>query len=135
MKRKVISAILCASMLTGMLAGCGGGSGSSSAAPEASGAGDASEAPASAGGEASDAGSEAGGSSAEAAEDFSGQELSILVSAGWMDNRYDETIARFEETYNVTVDLQTIPADQYSDLLQSKLTTDSCADPVQSFRH
>ncbi|MCI8590988.1 MAG: carbohydrate ABC transporter substrate-binding protein [Lachnospiraceae bacterium] len=128
MKRKVISAILCASMLTGMLAGCGGGSGSSSAAPEASGAGDASEAPASAGGEASDAGSEAGGSSAEAAEDFSGQELSILVSAGWMDNRYDETIARFEETYNVTVDLQTIPADQYSDLLQSKLTTDSCAD-------
>ena len=60
--------------------------------------------------------------------DFSGEELSILVSAGWMDNRYDETIARFEDTYDVTVDLQTIPADQYSDLLQSKLATDSCAD-------
>ena len=44
---------------------------------------------------------------------FEGQELSILVSAGWMDNRYDDTIARFEETYGVTVDLQTIPADQY----------------------
>lgn len=62
------------------------------------------------------------------AEDFSGEELSILVSTGWMDNRYDETLARFEETYGVTVDLQTIPADQYSDLLQSKLATDSCAD-------
>ena len=37
-----------------------------------------------------------------------------------MDNRYDATIERFEDTYGVTVDLQTIPADQYSDLLQSK---------------
>lgn len=60
--------------------------------------------------------------------DFSGQELSILVSAGWMDNRYDATIARFEETYGVTVDLQTIPADQYSDILQSKLSTETGTD-------
>ncbi|MDO5423357.1 MAG: ABC transporter substrate-binding protein [Eubacteriales bacterium] len=64
----------------------------------------------------------------EATADFAGEELSILVSAGWMDNRYDDTIARFEETYDVTVDLQTIPADQYSDLLQSRLATDSCSD-------
>ena len=64
---------------------------------------------------------------AEETADFSGEELSILVSAGWMDNRYDATIERFEDTYGVTVDLQTIPADQYSDLLQSKLATDSCA--------
>lgn len=61
-------------------------------------------------------------------DEFAGEELSILVSAGWMDNRYDETIKRFEDTYDVTVDLQTIPADQYSDILQSKLSTDSCAD-------
>ena len=65
---------------------------------------------------------------AEETADFSGEELSILVSAGWMDNRYDATIERFEDTYGVTVDLQTIPADQYSDFLQSKLATDSCAD-------
>ena len=65
---------------------------------------------------------------AEETADFSGEELSILVSAGWMDNRYDATIERFEDTYGVTVDLQTIPADQYSDLLQSKLATYSCAD-------
>lgn len=65
---------------------------------------------------------------AEETADFSGEELSILVSAGWIDNRYDATIERFEDTYGVTVDLQTIPADQYSDLLQSKLATDSCAD-------
>jgi len=66
--------------------------------------------------------------SADSGNDFAGEELTILVSAGWMDNRYDETIERFEETYDVTVDVQTIPADQYSDVLQSKLSTDSCAD-------
>lgn len=63
-----------------------------------------------------------------ATDEFAGEELSILVSTGWMDNRYDATLERFEETYGVTVDLQTIPADQYSDLLQSKLATDSCTD-------
>lgn len=60
--------------------------------------------------------------------DFAGEELSIFVSTGWMDNRYDETLARFEETYDVTVDLQTIPADQYGDMLQSKLGTGTCPD-------
>lgn len=63
-----------------------------------------------------------------AEKSFQGKTLSILVSAGWMDTRYDTTIARFEETYGVTVDVQTVPADQYSDLLQSKLTTGTCAD-------
>ncbi|MGI6672562.1 MAG: ABC transporter substrate-binding protein [Christensenellales bacterium] len=59
---------------------------------------------------------------------FQGKTLSILVSSGWMDNRYNETIARFEDTYGVTVDIQTVPADQYSDLLQSKLITGTAAD-------
>jgi len=59
---------------------------------------------------------------------FDGEELSILVSAGWMDNRYDTIIERFEDTYDVTVDLQTIPADQYFDILQSKLDTGTNAD-------
>ena len=45
-------------------------------------------------------------SAADEKSDFAGEELSILVSAGWMDNRYDETIKRFEDTYDVTVDLQ-----------------------------
>ena len=48
--------------------------------------------------------------------EFAGETLSILTSAGWMDNRYDDTIERFEEEYDVTVDLQTIPADQYSEI-------------------
>ncbi|MDO4648501.1 MAG: ABC transporter substrate-binding protein [Eubacteriales bacterium] len=61
-------------------------------------------------------------------DQFKDQELSILVSAGWMDNRYDATIERFEDTYGITVDLQTIPADQYSDILQSDLSNGNCPD-------
>jgi raffinose/stachyose/melibiose transport system substrate-binding protein len=61
-------------------------------------------------------------------KDFAGQELSILVSQGWMDNFYDGIISRFEDQYSVTVDLQTVPADQYDDLLQSKLTTGTATD-------
>ena len=59
---------------------------------------------------------------------FEGQELSIIVSADWMNDRYDPTIARFEETYGVTVDLQTIPADQYFDILLASLANGTCAD-------
>ena len=72
MKKKLVSAMLCAAMVATMVPG------TAMAADDAT-------------------------------ADFAGEELSILVSTGWMDNRYDETIARFEETYDVTVDLQTIP--------------------------
>lgn len=114
MKKKLVSAMLCVAMVCSVLTGCGG------SAPAAS---------ESTGGESKEA-AETGGESAaaEGSLDFSGEELSILVSQGWMDNRYDETIARFEDTYGVTVDLQTIPADQYGDLLQSKLNGGTCAD-------
>lgn len=108
--KKWMSIALCAVLSLSLLAGCGGAPASSAAASVAP----------------STASTSAEGG--DATKDFAGQELSILVSAGWMDNRYDATIARFEDTYGVTVDLQTIPADQYGDLLQSKLTTDSCAD-------
>ena len=65
---------------------------------------------------------------AETTADFAGKELSIMVSQGWMDSYYDGIIARFEAQYGVTVDLQTIPADQYDDLLQSKLTSGTATD-------
>lgn len=99
MKKKSLAVLLCAAVCMAGLAGCGTGSGS---------------------------GSEAKSGSADSG--FAGETLSILTSAGWMDNRYDATIERFEKEYDVKVDLQTIPAEQYSDLLQSKLTTDSAAD-------
>ncbi|MEG1847171.1 MAG: ABC transporter substrate-binding protein [Lachnospiraceae bacterium] len=114
MKSKMVSVMLCLAMVGASLTGCGS---KPAEAPVA-------DQPA----EAVENATQAASTEAAATEDFKGEELSILVSAGWMDSRYDTTIQRFEETYGVTVDLQTIPADQYSDLLQSKLTTDSCTD-------
>lgn len=71
----------------------------------------------------------AGGSLfANAASPYAGEELSILVSTGWMDSRYDKALARFEKTFDVTVDLQAVPADQYGDLLQVRLLTGEAAD-------
>ncbi len=122
MKRKVLAVLLCAGMAASMLAGCG--SSDQPAAPAA----DVQEEAAPEEAQAEPEEQEEAAPAEEATQEFAGEELSILVSAGWMDNRYDTTIARFEETYGVTVDLQTIPADQYSDILQSKLDTGTCAD-------
>ncbi|MFT3983304.1 MAG: ABC transporter substrate-binding protein [Lachnospiraceae bacterium] len=120
MKRKVLAVLLCVGMTASMLAGCG----NQTAAPAADVQAEAEPEEA----QAETEEKEEAAPAEEATQEFAGEELSILVSAGWMDNRYDTTIARFEETYGVTVDLQTIPADQYSDILQSKLDTGTCAD-------
>ncbi len=115
MKRRVLSLVLGVAMVASMLAGCG------SSTEEVKTEDAAVE-------ESAEAEEGAAEESAEASADFAGEELSILTAAGWMDNRYDPTIARFEETYGVTVDLQAIPGDQYDDMLQSKLTSGTCAD-------
>ncbi|MFA9377398.1 MAG: ABC transporter substrate-binding protein [Lachnotalea sp.] len=119
MKRKALSLLLCISMLGVLTTGCSKSSGSDAVATN--------DTTTSTTQDTADT-SEATDATQDGPQDFSGEELSILVSAGWMDNRYDASISRFEDTYNVTVDLQTIPADQYSDVLQSKLSTDSCTD-------
>ena len=115
MKNKVLALLLCLG-ITVSLTACGGDAGSDESA---AGGQDSSEAA----GEAGEEAAESAGS-----DDFAGEELSIIVSADWMNDYYDETISRFEDTYSVTVDLQTIPADQYSDILQSKLETGTCTD-------
>lgn len=115
MKRKLLSILLVSAMTVSMLAGCASSMDDSSDSSD-SGSSDSSSA------------EDTASDSADATTDFSGQELSILTSAGWMDDRYDVTIARFEETYGVTVDVQSISGDQYDDVLQSKLTSGTCAD-------
>lgn len=115
MNKKLISLILCVVMLVSVFTACAGGeSTTTTAAP--------------AGETTTEGGSDDTTEPTESSVDFAGEELSILVSQGWMDNHYDGIIARFEEEYSVTVDLQTIPADQYEDLLQSKLTSGTATD-------
>jgi len=111
MTKKTISIILAIIMVLALAAGCSQTPSSTTAAPTTTTAPTGTETTA-----------------GPTTQDFTGETLSILVSAGWMDNRYDEVISNFEDTYGCTVDLQTIPADQYGDLLQNKLTTGTAAD-------
>jgi len=124
MKRKVLAALLSLSMVAAM-SGCGSSASQTASSTPAESAAASTVAASS---EASTGTEAASASESVDTDQFKGETLSILVSAGWMDNRYDATIQRFEDTYGVDVDLQTIPADQYSDMLQSKLTTGQCAD-------
>lgn len=147
MKRKVISMLMCGAMAASLFAGCGSSTSSSSAnastssSTAAAASSSAEEAAATSSSSATESVETTAVSSTSAASgdnvvvkeipndgQFDGQTLSILVSAGWMDNRYDATIQRFEDTYGVTVDLQTIPADQYLDILQSDLANGTCPD-------
>jgi raffinose/stachyose/melibiose transport system substrate-binding protein len=114
MKKKVLSVLLITTMVVSMLSGC---KSATNDVAESNATGDVA---------ATDAAST--DDAADATTDFKGETLSILVSENWMDNRYDPTIARFEEQYGVTVDLQTIPSDQYDDLLESKLTSGTGTD-------
>lgn len=115
MKNKVVALLLCLGMAASLVA-CGGAGSEETVREEESS--ETTE----------EAGEEPEAEAAEGSDDFAGEELSIIVSADWMNDYYDSTIARFEDAYGVTVDLQTIPADQYSDILQSKLETGTCTD-------
>lgn len=116
MKKRLLSALLTVSMLiTLMAAGCSSQTASTTAAATTAA-------------EATTAGDTTAPATEATTADFAGEELSIMVSQGWMDAYYDGIIADFEAEYGVTVDLQTIPADQYDDLLQSKLTSGTATD-------
>ena len=118
MKKKILSVLLSVSMLITLVAaaGCSSKTETTTTAAETTAAAAATTA----------AAEET--TAAATTANFSGEELSIMVSQGWMDSYYDGIIARFEKQYDVTVDLQTIPADQYDDLLQSKLTSGTATD-------
>ncbi|WP_130838392.1 ABC transporter substrate-binding protein [Lachnoclostridium sp. Marseille-P6806] len=140
MKRNMLAVILSYVCAAALLSGCGSGGAANAPAGEAESGAPQTEAPAESAEEDAEVPAKEGGAGESAPADgvvieavanegqFDGEELSILVSAGWMDSRYDAVIARFEETYGVTVDLQTIPADQYSDILQSDLANGTCPD-------
>ena len=64
-------------------------------------------------------------------ETDSGQEkktISIMASQDWIKDPELELAQKFEEETGITVDYQIIPADQYQNLLTTKLNSGECAD-------
>lgn len=123
---RLLSVLLIAAVLSACLAGCG-----SKVTP----AGDQSTTAAQGADSAGTTGSGAAGASAYVSnpnivltDQWKGQTLSMIVSQGWADERFDEVIDRFEEDYGVTVDIQFVDADNYGSVLQAKLTEGECAD-------
>lgn len=54
--------------------------------------------------------------------------LSMMVSQGWLDDKDYGLIDMFTEETGIQIDVQVTPADQYHDLLKSKLTSDTATD-------
>lgn len=110
MKKRTLSFLLSATMAMSVLSGCSGGSASSgggSAAPES-----AAPAPAS--------------SSAEAPK--SDVTLSVLASQDWVYDPEYQLAEKFTAETGIKVDYQIVPADQYPNLLMTKLNSGEGAD-------
>lgn len=112
MKKKVLSVIFTATMVASLFAGCG----SSSDAPPASDSGDTKE------DTASDADTKEPASDSGDA-DASGTTITLMASQDWIEDSEQELGAKFEEETGIHVDYQILPADQYQDVLLTRLNT------------
>ena len=119
MKRKLVSLVLCG-IMTASLAACGGGSMAPAAAP--------SEAPAAAAEEAAPAAEEKADEAADtaeapAADSAAGSTITVMASQDWVEDSEQELGKKFEEETGIHVDYQIVPADQYQDLLLTRLNS------------
>lgn len=111
MKRKLLSVMLAAAMAVS-LAACGNNASTGDSAANDSGSA-ASEQPA------ESAPAEAGGSDVV---------ISIMASQDWVQDAEMELAEKFTAETGIKVDYQIVPADQYTNLLVTKLNTGECTD-------
>jgi raffinose/stachyose/melibiose transport system substrate-binding protein len=112
MKKTVIVLLVVLTLFSAMLAGCS----SNNQAPSASQSAPASE---------SASASEAASSAAPAGE---GKTLTVMASQDWVKDAEIQLSEKFTEETGIKVDYQIIPADQYPNLLTTKLNSGECAD-------
>lgn len=93
MKKRIISGLLCATMASALLAGCGESSESGATTSDESGSGTA------------------------------GSTITIMASQDWIEDSEQELGAKFEEETGIHVDYQILPADQYQDVLLTRLNS------------
>jgi len=112
MKKKIVSAMLCVAMVSSMVVGCG----SQAAAPAAP----AADAPAAEAKEEAPA-AEAKEEAAPAAE--AAGTITIMASQDWIEEAEMDLGANFEAETGIHVDYQILPADQYQDVLLTRLNS------------
>ncbi len=105
MKRKILSLVMAGVMVCSMTA-CTGGDMSAAVAP----------APEAAAEEAAPAGE-------AASEAASGTTITVMASQDWVEDSEQELGKKFEEQTGIHVDYQIVPADQYQDLLLTRLNS------------
>ena len=106
MKKKVMATVLATTMAASMLAGCGG----SMAAPAAPASTD----------EAAPAEEKAEEVAAPAAD---GATITLMASQDWIEDSEQDLGKKFEEETGIHVDYQILPADQYQDVLLTRLNS------------
>ncbi len=103
MRKKLLSTMCCLTMTAAMFAGCG-----ETASTDTTGTSDSTEATASEG---------------EADSSAAGGTITIMASQDWIEDAEQELGAKFEEETGIHVDYQILPADQYQDVLLTRLNS------------
>ena len=123
MKKKLVSLLLCGAMVFSLAACSGGGDMSPAAtdnAPAAETGDKSEEAPAADTADAA-ADSTEGTDSADSAA--AGTTITVMASQDWVEDAEQELGKKFEEQTGIHVDYQIVPADQYQDLLLTRLNS------------
>ncbi len=126
MKKKLVSLLLCGAMVFSLAACSGGGDMSPAAtdnAPAAETGDKSEEAPAADTADAADAAADSteGADSADSAA--AGTTITVMASQDWVEDAEQELGKKFEEQTGIHVDYQIVPADQYQDLLLTRLNS------------
>ncbi len=116
MKKTLVLLLAVVMMVSVVLAGCANTAAPAAAPSEQAQDGAASQAPAAEG--------EAAAQSAPA----TGQTITVMASQDWVKDPELELAQKFTDETGIVVDYQIIPADQYPNLLTTKLNSGECAD-------
>ena len=121
MKKRLVSLLLCGALAFSLTA-CGGGGDMSPAATPEPAADTAAAEDAAAEDTAADASAD---TSADASADTAaaGTTITVMASQDWVEDSEQELGKKFEEQTGIHVDYQIVPADQYQDLLLTRLNS------------
>ncbi|MBQ9360643.1 MAG: extracellular solute-binding protein [Lachnospiraceae bacterium] len=125
MKKKLVSLLLCGALVFSLTACSGGGDMSAAANAEPAAAAEEEAAPAAEEKEEAPAADESADAAADASADSSaaGTTITVMASQDWVEDAEQELGKKFEEETGIHVDYQIVPADQYQDLLLTRLNS------------